>query len=115
MDEEVRQDSVLGNLVQGILCDYLGKAFTRKKMQQATARIVKSFLMTREGANLPPEGTATNFSDNEVKGNTQKDKNPEPPKDDPAIANTRVRGIVATPGFGPDGSEVGPVTYRTPL
>lgn len=95
--------SILGTVVQGVLADYLGKPFTKSKMEEATARIVKSFLMTREGANLPAEGKATNFSDKEVSGENKQEEKPK----------LKFKGIVSTPGMGTgdDPNDTAPVAY----
>lgn len=112
-------ESVLGTLVKGVLSDYLEGTFDKSKMEEATARIVKSFLMTREGANLPESGVATNFSDNEVAGKTvpeepeePQQKEPEDPLKGTPYEGTRVKAIVSMPDVGEDGDS-GPVTIRT--
>lgn len=105
--------SVLGDLTKGILADYLGKTFSRKDLQEATARIVKSYLMTREGANLPKEGSATNFSDNEVKGEEKKTQKTQQEIDREEFHKKhKVKAIISQPGLGEDG-DAAPVSYWT--
>ena len=106
-------NSILGELTKGILSDYLGKNFTKKSLEEATARIVKSYLMTREGGNLPESGTATNFSDKEIKESKEESvaQQVEEKQKDP-FEGTRVKAIVSMPDVGEDGDSA-PITIRT--
>ncbi len=132
--------SPMASMVKGILFDFRSKTLTARHINAITTRIVKGILMTREGAGLPAEGTATNFSENEVRGDLVDEKVQEALAEKKAKkalevleqeekqrvrvaaikaeaeenAKYKVRVIVATPGTGDPGSpeEVGPVAYK---
>lgn len=103
-------DSQLGLLIKGILTDFIDD---KEKLEEATAQVVKSFLMTRQGANLPDEGKATNFSDKEIAGDEQHKAAEETKAEEKPYGGKRIKGIVSTPGYGEDGDSV-PITVLDP-
>lgn len=73
---------MMQKLIQDILFDYLEQTVTADMTLEMSERITKAILMTREGAGLPKEGTATNFSDAEIAGEQNKEPEPEAPKEE---------------------------------
>ena len=62
------QQSPLLALIQGILFQHQSQTLTPRTIRKISEQIRSAVLMTREGLGLGPEGKATNFSDNEVRG-----------------------------------------------
>lgn len=136
MDNE---KSPMAMMIQGILFEFKSKTLTMRTIKQLTAQIVKAVLMTREGLGLPEKGAATNFSDNEVKGELVDDKVAEKlaekkaaefmqakkneeeaarrkaAREAEANEKYKTRAIIAIPGTDPnDPDGVGPVAFKVP-
>ena len=120
-------------IVKGILCDYLGKSFTKAKMEQATIRIAEA-LAEKLKAQLDEQlkvaladaldveleklvvAQAAKSSDSNKESDKAKSSKKadapkkEEPKKDP-YAGTRVKGIISMPDVG-EGGDSGPVSIR---